>query len=165
MESELGNSFIYVLVVAFLFVLPALSLLVTWLIGRTIEKRHYQSIMAREESWHRIPATTGKNMEGLPPIASSELVVGSVVISVDRFKRWMSGFRKIFGGEMKSYSSVIDRGRREALLRMKEACPEADLFLNCRIMTSTISNGKGKAIGCSEVLAYATAVRFRRKGQ
>ena len=70
----------------------------------------------------------------------------------------------VFGGEMKSYSSVIDRGRREAILRMKEASPEADLFLNCRLETSSVSKGQGKAVGCAEVLAYATAVRFQRTG-
>ena len=98
----------------------------------------------------------------LPPIESAELVTGSVVISVDHFKRWLSKFRKIFGGEMKSYVSVIDRGRREAVLRMKEAQPDADIFLNCRLETSTISNGRGKAVGCAEVVAYSTAIRFRK---
>lgn len=162
MESEFENSGFAHLLVLFIYTLPFLILFGTYLIGRTIEKRHYRSIKEREDACHHVPAITGKHIPDLPPIASAELVVGSVVISVDRFKRWLSGFRKIFGGEMKSYSSVIDRGRREAILRMKEACPDADLFLNCRIMTSTISNGKGKAIGCSEVLAYATAVRFKQ---
>jgi len=165
MESDFEDSVIYTGIVIFIYALPFIILFATYLIGRTIEKRHYISIKEREEVWLHIPAINGQNMEGLPQIVSSELVVGSVVISVDRFKRWLSGFRKIFGGEMKSYSSVIDRGRREAILRMKEASPEADMFLNCRIMTSTISNGKGKAIGCSEVLAYATAVRFQKASE
>ena len=43
---------------------------------------------------------------------------------------------------------------------MKESCPSADLFLNCRIETSTISNGRGDATGTIEVLAYGTAVTF-----
>lgn len=162
MEPESQDSFFITLIVVFIYASPFLILFGTYFIGRTIEKRHYRSIKERENDWTHIPAITGKNMQGLPQIESAELAVGSVVISVDRFKRWLSGFRKIFGGEMKSYSSVIDRGRREAILRMKEACPEADMFLNCRIMTSTVSNGKGKAIGCSEVLAYSTAVRFKQ---
>ncbi len=43
---------------------------------------------------------------------------------------------------------------------MKGSCPEADMFLNCRVETSTISSGRGKAIGCVEILAYGTAVEF-----
>lgn len=156
------DSFIITLIVMIIYASPFLILFATYFIGRSIEKNHYKSIKEREDNWTHIPASTGKDLSGMPPIVSAELAVGSVVISVDRFKRWLSGIRNIFGGEMKSYSSVIDRGRREAILRMKEACPEADMFVNCRIMTSTVSNGKGKAIGCSEVLAYATAVRFQQ---
>lgn len=145
-----------------LYSMPIWGLIVTWLIGRTLEKKHYARIREREAKWVQIPALTAKRVPEMPPVASSQLVVGSVVVSVDHFKRWLSSFRRIFGGEMKSYASVIDRGRREAMLRMKEACPDADLFLNCRLETSTVSNGKGKAIGCAEVLAYGTAVRFQK---
>jgi uncharacterized protein YbjQ (UPF0145 family) len=67
----------------------------------------------------------------------------------------------IFGGEMRSYASLIDRGRREALLRMKEQFPSADIFVNCRMETSSISSGQGKAIGCVEVLAFATAIKYQ----
>ena len=88
--------------------------------------------------------------------------MGSVVVSIDHFKRFLSAFRQFFGGEMKSYSSVIDRGRREAILRMTEAAPDASMFRNWRLETSSISKGGGKAVGCAEVVAYATAVRFQR---
>ena len=88
--------------------------------------------------------------------------MGVVVVSIDYYKRFLMGFRKIFGGELRSYSPLIDRGRRESLLRMKESCPDADLFLNCRLETSTISSGKGKAVGCVEVVAYSTAIKFRK---
>ena len=43
---------------------------------------------------------------------------------------------------------------------MKESYPDADIFLNCRIETSTISNGRGRTTGTVEVLAYGTAVVF-----
>ena len=142
--------------------MPIWGLIVTWLIGRTLEKKHYQQIKEREAQWLHVPAVNAVHVHDMQPVESAELVVGVVVVSVDYFKRWLSSFRKIFGGEMKSYSSVIDRGRREAILRMKEACPDADLFLNCRLQTSTISNGKGEATGCAEVLAYGTAIRFQK---
>jgi uncharacterized protein YbjQ (UPF0145 family) len=161
MGPEIENAALFGWLNLFLGAIPFLLLIVAFLTGKSAEKRHYRSIKLREKAWHHIPAITGKRLPGLPEMDSAELVVGSVVVSIDHFKRLLSGFRMIFGGEMKSYSSVIDRGRREAVLRMKEASPKADMFLNCRIETSTISNGKGKAIGCAEILAYATAVRFR----
>ncbi|MBC8244337.1 MAG: heavy metal-binding domain-containing protein [Verrucomicrobia bacterium] len=164
MESEYGEMsqgmeiFLDILFLS----IPFLVLLLAYVTGKIAEKRHYTRIRVREEQWVNIPAITGKHLPDLPAVASAELVVGSVVVSVDHFKRFLSNFRKFFGGELKSYSSVIDRGRREAILRMKESSPEADLFLNCRLETSSVSKGKGKAVGCAELVAYATAVRFQR---
>jgi uncharacterized protein YbjQ (UPF0145 family) len=85
------------------------------------------------------------------------------VISVDHFKRFLSGFRMIVGGEVRSYSSLIDRARREAVLRMKESQPDAHAYINTRLETSTISSTAGnEGIGTIEVLAYGTAVHYDR---
>jgi uncharacterized protein YbjQ (UPF0145 family) len=130
--------------------------------GRIAENRHYRSIREREQQWLQVPAVTWKTLDDDRPVAYSMLAIGAVVVSVDHFKRFLMFFRNIIGGEVRSYSSLIDRGRREALLRMKESCPSADLFLNCRLETSTISNGKGNSTGTIEVLAYSTAVKFSR---
>lgn len=156
---------VVLIIVILSYTAPIWMLLGTWIIGKMAEKKHYQSIRERESAWVHIPALTGKQVPELPTAYDSQLVVGSVVVSVDHFKRWLSKFRMIFGGEMKSYASVIDRGRREAILRMKEACPDADMFLNCRLETSTVSNGKGNAVGCAEVLAYGTAVRLNKTAE
>lgn len=151
---------IFLVIGLIIYTSPIWFLLVTWWVGRRAERKHYANIREREAQWVHVPAITGKQIPDMPGVASVELVTGSVVVSVDHFKRWLSKFRMIFGGEMKSYASVIDRGRREAILRMKESCPDADLFLNCRLETSSISKGQDKAIGCAEVIAYATAIRF-----
>ncbi len=135
-------------------------LVIGYVAGRVAESRHYQSIRAREQKLLDVPAVSWKTLNDPRPIAEAVLTTGSVVVSVDYYKRVLMLFRKIFGGEIRSYASLIDRGRREAVLRMKESCPAADLFLNCRIETSTISNGQSKATGTVEILAYATAVTF-----
>ena len=41
------------------------------------------------------------------------------MVSVDYFKRFLAGLRMIFGGRVSSYESLLDRARREALLRMR----------------------------------------------
>ena len=88
------------------------------------------------------------------------LVNGSMVVSVDYFKRILAMLRIFFGGNVQSYETLIDRARREAVLRMKESCPGADQVINLRLETSSITKGKGKQIGSVEVLAYGTAVYF-----
>jgi uncharacterized protein YbjQ (UPF0145 family) len=128
--------------------------------GRYAETKHYASIYAREEQYLHVPAVSFRTLNDPRPVASATLATGSVVVSVDHYKRILMVFRQIFGGEVRSYSSLIDRGRREAVLRMRESCPSADIFLNCRLETSTISNGTGKAVGTVEILAYGTAITF-----
>ncbi len=142
--------------------IPIALLVLGFIAGKVAESRHYRNIREREQKLLGVPAVSWKTLSDPRPIAEVVLTTGSVVVSVDHYKRFLMVFRKIFGGEIRSYASLIDRGRREALLRMKESYPSADLFLNCRIETSTISNGKGKATGTVEVLAYATAIKFAR---
>ncbi len=141
---------------------PLFLLILGCVVGKISERNHYKSIKKREGEWLNVPALTAKTYSGDLPVQRSEMAVGSVVVSVDHFKRLFMNFRRIFGGEVCSYSPLIDRGRREALLRMKESCPEANMFLNCRLQTSTISNGKGKSTGCVEVIAYSTALHLRK---
>ena len=131
-----------------------------WFVGRTNERRHYKSIVAREAASLNRPALSFDAEQLDTQVASGNVATGSVVISIYYFKQFMSSFRMIFGGEMKSYASLIDRARREALLRMKESCPDADLYLNTRLETSSISQGAKDRIGCIEIVAYSTAVKL-----
>ena len=141
--------------------LPIFALVLGILAGRLAEVRHYQSLQSRESEFLDRPALTAKFLQDRP-VANARMAVGSVVVSLDYFKRFLSLFRVIFGGELRSYSSLLDRGKREALLRMKESCPEADVFINCRLESSTIHGGYGNTAGGVEVLAYSTAIVFKR---
>jgi len=141
--------------------IPLLIIVIALITGSMIEKRHYRSIDQREKKLGHIPLLNGKKYPKDDPITDSSFVSGSVVISYDYFKRFLAGLRQIFGGEVKSYVSLIDRGRREAILRMKDKCADADLIVNLRIETSSISKGKRKrSIGSVEVFAYGTAIWF-----
>lgn len=135
-------------------------ILLGYFFGKRAEKKHYASIKAREKALLRLPATGSKYPIGiaLPSIQRSELVTGSVVISVDYFKRMLAMLRAIVGGPVQSYETLLDRARREAILRLKESCPGAHQIINLRLETATISNGAGNSIGTVEVLAYGTAI-------
>ncbi|MGA6926584.1 MAG: heavy metal-binding domain-containing protein [Desulfosarcina sp.] len=128
--------------------------------GTWMETSHYRSIGRRERSTLHLPAVTLKSV-GVSDhrIRSTRLVYGSAVISVDYFKRILAGLRNIFGGSVKSYESLIDRARREALLRMKAMAGDATVIVNVRIETSAIGKQSGgKTINCLEALAYGTAL-------
>jgi uncharacterized protein YbjQ (UPF0145 family) len=145
------------------FAIPIGIIILALITGTIIEKRHYQSIDLREKGLSGIAIVNSKKYPTDKPVIKSKFVSGSVVISYDHFKKFLAGLRMIFGGEVKSYVSLIDRGRREAILRMKEKCPDADLIINTRIETSSISKGGRKTIGSVEVFAYGTAVYYSDK--
>ena len=132
--------------------------------GSAAESRHYKSILTRENKYLMLPVLTCKTMPpNTPPVADARLVIGSAVISIDYFKRFLAGLRGFFGGEISAYESLIDRARREAILRMKEMAPGADLILNLRIETSSISQStEDNNIGSIEAIAYATAIIYKR---
>lgn len=131
--------------------------------GKHAEKKHYQSIIEREAGFQKMPSTNWKiplPMKG--NIVEAKLVTGSVVISIDYFKRLLAGLRNIFGGRVTAYESLLDRARREAILRMKEQCPDASQIINLRIETSSISkNDRKGTVGCVEALAYGTALIYK----
>ncbi|MDJ0782425.1 MAG: heavy metal-binding domain-containing protein [Desulfosarcinaceae bacterium] len=131
--------------------------------GTFVEKRHYRRIRTREAATIHLPITTTKQVDCLPEtVQSVELVQGSAVISVDYFKRLLASLRNLFGGNVKSYESLIDRARREALLRMKEKAPQAHMIVNVRIETATVGRkANKKGVGCLEALAYGTAVTLK----
>jgi uncharacterized protein YbjQ (UPF0145 family) len=134
-------------------------------VGTITEKSHYRSIRKREREFLNLPAISMKNsFKPDSEIQDAQLVTGIAVVSLDYFKRFLAGLRNIFGGEVKSYETLIDRGRREAILRMKEMAKGADAILNIRIETSTIGrirNNKN-SVGCIEVMAYGTAITLRK---
>lgn len=136
---------------------------VGYFFGRRAEKKHYQSIIQREKELLRLPTTSSKQPIGdTRPVARSQLVLGSTVVSVDYFKRLLAGLRNVFGGSVQSYETLLDRARREAILRMKESCRDADQIINLRLETSSISKGASNTVGSVEVLAYGTALYFER---
>ena len=142
--------------------IPVVLLILGLVVGRMNERRHYNSIHEREKKFIQIPATAGKQVENAENVEQAELVYGSVVISVDYFKKLASGIRSFFGGEVRSYSSLLDRARREAVLRMKESAPWADAFVNFRVETLSISKDAKNTVAGVDVIAWATAIRYRR---
>ena len=146
--------------------LPVFLLIATYFIGTRVEESHYRSIRARERKWMDLPVLT---FERLPPrweVEQSEFVMGSVVISLDYFKRFLAGLRGIVGGRIKSYESLLDRARREALLRLKQRAIESGCHavVNVRLETSRLANARSNGQGTAgvEVLAFGTGLVLRR---
>lgn len=139
-------------------ILATLTLL-GYVFGRAAERRHFASILRREEQLKELLVF---NERHLPPgdWQQGPLVGGNVVISLDYFKRVVSTLKSLFGGRLTAYESLLERARREALLRMKAQAHAlgAQMVVNVRLETASISKGKGNQIGSVEVYAYGTAL-------
>jgi uncharacterized protein YbjQ (UPF0145 family) len=140
---------------------PAL-LLGAWISGTLIERWHLSSLSRLESGARDILAVT---IEDIPPdwrVESSDLVIGNVVISQDYFKRVAASLKGIVGGNIRVYEPLLERARREALIRMKEAARERghDTIINVRIETSRLASSRpdGKGTAGVEILAFGTAV-------
>jgi uncharacterized protein YbjQ (UPF0145 family) len=131
-------------------------------VGRIAERRHYRSIVAREKDMANVMVFTNR----FPPLtqrASQALVTGSVVVSEDYFKRVVSGLQSLFGGRLRAYESLLDRARREAVLRMKQEARDkgAKMIINVKFQTFSIPGRNPNSFGAVEVMAYGTALTPR----
>lgn len=138
-------------------------IVIGYVFGRYAESRHYRRIEQIESELIHLPCTNLKSpLQENREVARVELVSGSVVISIDYFKRILAGLRGLVGGQVNAYETLVDRARREAVIRMKRANQDADEIINLRLETSSISKGQQNQIGSVEVLAYGTAVFYQK---
>ncbi len=142
------------------FIVLLVLLALGYATGRFAEKRHYRSIIEREDDLREIPAVATKLAPWSDPVPDTQMVSGNVVISVDYFKRFVAGLRNIVGGRVTTYETLLDRARREAILRMKEEAQAlgSHIIFNVKVETSSISKGRKNTVGSVEVLAYGTAL-------
>ncbi len=145
---------------------PALLLFMGLTVGTTVERRHKRRLSLREEELSGMLVT---DLRTFPPdtdaSANARLVFGEAVIAADYLKTFLARIRKIFGGEMHSYLSLMERARREAILRMLEQAQEFgyDSVCNVRLETSNIGMAQGRrGAAMVEVSAFGTA--YRRSG-
>ncbi len=93
-------------------------------------------------------------------IKKAYFVYGSVVLSIDYFKYTFAVIKFLFGGNISVYETLLDRARREAILRMIENSKGADVIINIKIETSSIYGRSNNNLGTVEVLAYGTAIKY-----
>lgn len=129
--------------------------------GRIVERRHYASIIERERQRGQVLIFSQRLPPPTLPAPDTRLVTGSMVVSIDYFKRFVAGLRSLVGGRLNTHESLLDRARREALLRMREqaAALGATQVFNVKLETAAIAGrASQQGVGSIEVLAYGTAL-------
>lgn len=143
-----------------------LTLIVTYLIGTFVEKNHYRKIKKRELGYIKKPIVSlgiKKWPNTAIPVFKSELVAGEVVISGDYFKNFVASIKALFGGKLTTFESLMDRARREAILRMRDRAKNASVIVNVKIESVMIDGNLRKgAIPKCAVIAYGTALTYAK---
>lgn len=98
------------------------------------------------------------NIDSIPgkKIEAIGLVRGTVVYSKNFGKDFMAGMKTLVGGEITSYTEMLNEARAIATKRMVDQAVEleADAIVNIRYGSSSLLQG------AAEVVAYGTAVKI-----
>ena len=131
-------------------------LMLGYLFGSLAEKRHFRRIREREAQSSDLPVVASRYPPEDRPY-HQQLVSGNVVISSDYFKTFLAGLINIFGGRVTAYESMLDRARRESVLRMKDQATRlgAAYVFNIKFDTARLAMGR---LAAMEVVAYGTAM-------
>jgi uncharacterized protein YbjQ (UPF0145 family) len=145
-----------------LAVLPVVALLALgYGVGSWRERRHLASLTQREQDLAGIAYNNVKRITHPEQVRHAALVMGEAVMATDYFKAFAANLRNIVGGEVKAFDTLLQRARREAILRMLEQARAlgAQEVWNVRLATSNISSSQRNNPAVSvEIFAFGTAV-------
>ena len=137
---------------------PLLILFVVgWFFGARHERQHLARLaISEKELSHIIVSTERFYRPLLADNSQGELVLGSVVIAQDYFKMVIARVLSLFGKNLTTYETLLDRARREAVVRMRTQAQAAGYnhIYGLRLEVSNI-NQLGSMV---EAIAYGTAV-------
>ena len=130
---------------------------VGWFFGSRHERQHLAQLSIAEQSLSHIIVSSERFYR--PKLAAGsegELVLGSVVIAQDYFKMIIARVLSIFGKNLTTYETLLDRARREAIVRMRTEAKAKGYnhIYGLRLEVSNI-NQLGSMV---EAIAYGTAV-------
>jgi uncharacterized protein YbjQ (UPF0145 family) len=133
--------------------ITAFLFFIGWAFGRHIERKHLNELIEQEQKLAYIRVDTNKFSTS---DSFGQLVSSNVVISHDYFKYIISMIQNLLGGRLTTYESVVDRARREAVVRLKLQAEKmgADQIMGLRLSTTEM----GMEGGMVEVFAYGTAI-------
>ena len=142
--------------------LPLLFLSGSWVIQRLIIRSRRKRLLAQEAYFRERIRTT--NLKHFPAenCSAPALVTGTAVIANNYFASFVSLFRLLFGGEMKSYTGMCSDARRLALVRMLQEAEKlgANEICNVRFETVSICSGEeSRKAGGVELIVYGTAFK------
>ncbi|OHB70892.1 MAG: hypothetical protein A2V70_02490 [Planctomycetes bacterium RBG_13_63_9] len=140
---------------------PAVLLILGLVVGSSIEAAHFRRLVVREEALSHIVLSNLKRLPANWDASEGMLVTGEAVVATDYFKVFVAALRNLFGGRIRGYETLVERARREAIVRMLQQAQSigANVVWCVRLETATIQGKQQGKSGGVEVLAYGTALK------
>lgn len=137
----------------FEYILTAVLLALGFYFGSKNEKNHLEDIIRRERNLLNLPVKADQYIDH--EYTDALLVTSSVVVANDYFKTTVAALKGLLGGRLSSYETLMDRSRREAILRIKEKAYVwgAKEVVHLRIESNSLDQNS------VELFASATALR------
>ena len=132
-----------------------------WIAGGYSERRHIRSLLEREDDYSDVLVSDLKTFPKATVAAPAPTIVfAEVVIAADYLKVFFASLRRLVGGELGSYRSLMERARREVILRLIERARVLgyNALANVRVEAADVGgNASRRGLPMVSVLAQATA--------
>lgn len=132
--------------------------------GKFTEKRHFKRLDEREYIYKGVLVTSLSSLPYADPGVDSTMVTGECVIATDYFKSFITKLKKIIGGELRAYLSLMDRARRESVIRLIEEAQDQgfDAVCNIRFVSADVGGSTSNRKGAAMVAIIASGTAYTR---
>lgn len=133
--------------------------------GTIAERRHLAKLDSRESGNGSFLVTQLKSFPAHASGSTSpQIVLAETVVASDYFKTFLASLRRLFGGEVRSFHSLLERARRETTQRLVEQAQELgyNAICNLRLETADVagSTASRKRAAMVAILGSATAYHY-----
>ncbi|HMO14133.1 MAG TPA: heavy metal-binding domain-containing protein [Pirellulaceae bacterium] len=138
-----------------------LLLVAAFALGGYVDRKHLANLAERERLCQSIQLSQSQHFfsphfGGSPP----QIVTAETVVANNHFKRFLASWRKFFGGEIKSFHVLVERARRETLMRLVENAQQQGFNALCNVRLDSVDiggNTTAQGMSCICILGTATA--------
>lgn len=159
---------VYIIVQLLFSFLPLIIILFSAIVGTYYQNNLDKKRLAREFAFFNmngkdnLMTLENHGLDGKP--VAMNLIFANITVGPSWWQMFVGWLKSIFGGEVQSYSRVLNYGRMEVLQRLREkAVAEGwQQVINVRLESVVISKSAGRNDKTSaiEIYAYGTAVKY-----
>lgn len=134
--------------------------------GTIAERKHFRNLDNREKDNGDFLITQLKSFPNYASgVSAPQLIIAETVVATDYFKSFLANLRRLFGGEVRSFHSLLSRARREATQRVVEQARELgyNAICNLRIETADVGGNNTAKKKAAMVAIIATATAYNQQ--